>query len=141
MIQGHGVAQVIATGIHTEIGKIGKALGTIAEEDSLLKKETVLIVKNFAILGGIFCAFVVIVYGLTRGDWLHSLLVGLSLSMFILPEEFSVILLIFLSMGAWRMSKRNVLIRRMPAIEALGSSTVLCGDKTRTLKLNKMILI
>ncbi len=140
VIQGQGAAQVIATGIHTEIGKIGKALGTIAEEDSLLKKETVLIVKNFAILGGILCALVVIVYGLTRGDWLHGLLAGLSLSMSILPEEFSVILLIFLSMGAWRMSKRNVLVRRMPAIETLGSSTVLCVDKTGTLTLNKMIL-
>ncbi len=140
VIQGQGVAQVIATGIHTEMGKIGKVLGTIVEEDSLLKKETVLIVKNFAILGGILCALIVVVYGLTRGDWLHGLLAGLSLSMYILPEEFSVILLIFLSMGAWRMSKRNVLVRRMPAIEALGSSTVLCVDKTGTLTLNKMIL-
>ena len=140
VIQGQGIAQVIATGIHTEMGKIGKALGTIAEEDSLLKKETALIVKNFAIFGGILCALVVVVYGLTRGDWLHGLLAGLSLSMALLPEEFSVVLLIFLSMGAWRMSKRNVLVRRMPAIETLGSSTVLCVDKTGTLTLNKMIL-
>ena len=140
MIQGHGVAQVSATGIRTEMGKIGKALGTIAEEDSLLKKETALIVKNFAIVGGILCALVVVVYGLTRRDWLHGLLAGLSLSMALLPEEFSVVLLIFLSMGAWRMSKRNVLVRRMPAIETLGSSTVLCVDKTGTLTLNKMIL-
>ncbi len=140
VIQGHGVAQVSAAGIHTEMGKIGKALGTIAEEDSLLKKETALIVKNFAIVGGILCALVVVVYGLTRGDWLHGLLAGLSLSMALLPEEFSVVLLIFLSMGAWRMSKRNVLVRRMPAIETLGSSTVLCVDKTGTLTLNRMIL-
>ena len=140
VIQGQGIAQVIATGIHTEMGKIGKALGTIVEEDSLLKKETALIVKNFAIFGGILCAFVVVIYGLTRGDWLHGMLAGLSLSMALLPEEFSVVLLIFLSMGAWRMSKRNVLVRRMPAIETLGSSTVLCVDKTGTLTLNKMIL-
>jgi Ca2+-transporting ATPase len=61
VIQGHGVAQVIGIGIYTEIWKIEKALGTIAEEDSLLEKETVLIVKNFAILGGILCALVVVV--------------------------------------------------------------------------------
>ena len=140
VIQGQGIAQVIATGMHTEMGKIGKALGTIAEEDSLLKKETALIVKNFAIFGGILCVLVVVIYGLTRGDWLHGLLAGLSLSMALLPEEFSVVLLIFLSMGAWRMSKRNVLVRRMPAIETLGSSTVLCVDKTGTLTQNKMIL-
>ena len=122
------------------MGKIGKALGTITEEDSLLKKETALIIKNFAIFGGILCVLVVVVYGLTRGDWLHGLLAGLSLSMALLPEEFSVVLLVFLSMGAWRLSKRNVLVRRMPAIETLGSSTVLCVDKTGTLTLNKMIL-
>ncbi|WP_292381976.1 cation-translocating P-type ATPase [Methanosarcina sp. UBA289] len=140
VIQGHGVAKVIETGIHTEMGKIGKSLGTIAEEDSLLKKETTQIIKTFAVFGGILCAFVVVVYGLTRGDWLHGLLAGLSLSMALLPEEFSVVLLIFLSMGAWRLSKRNVLVRRMPAIETLGASTVLCVDKTGTLTLNRMIL-
>ncbi len=140
VIQGQGLAQVSGTGIHTEMGKIGKALGTIAEEDSLLKKETALIVKNFAIFGGILCVLVVVIYGLTRGDWLHGVLAGLSLSMALLPEEFSVVLLIFLSMGAWRLSKRNVLVRRMPAIETLGSSTVLCVDKTGTLTQNKMIL-
>ncbi|MCC4767454.1 HAD-IC family P-type ATPase [Methanosarcina sp. DH1] len=140
VIQGHGVSQVRETGIHTEMGKIGKALGTIAEEDSLLKKETAQIIKTFAVFGGILCAVVVVVYGLTRGDWLHGLLAGLSLSMALLPEEFSVVLLIFLSMGAWRLSKRNVLVRRMPAIETLGASTVLCVDKTGTLTLNRMIL-
>ncbi|HWR25685.1 MAG TPA: cation-translocating P-type ATPase, partial [Methanosarcina sp.] len=140
VIQGQGAAQVSSTGVNTEMGKIGKALGTIAEEDSLLKKETTKIVKNFAVFGGLLCAFIVVVYGLTRDDWLHGLLAGLSLSMALLPEEFSVVLLIFLSMGAWRMSKRNVLVRRMPAIETLGSSTVLCVDKTGTLTLNKMIL-
>lgn len=140
VIQGQGLAQVSSTGMHTEMGKIGKALGTIAEEDSLLKKETALIIKTFAIFGGILCLLVVVVYGLTRGDWLHGLLAGLSLSMALLPEEFSVVLLIFLSMGAWRLSKRNVLVRRMPAIETLGSSTVLCVDKTGTLTQNRMNL-
>ena len=140
VIQGDGVARVTSTGVHTEMGKIGKALETITEEDSLLKKETALIVKNFAIVGGILCALVVVIYGLTRGDWLNGLLAGLSLSMALLPEEFSVVLLIFLSMGAWRLSRRNVLVRRMPAIETLGSATVLCVDKTGTLTMNKMIL-
>ncbi|MGB9928144.1 MAG: cation-translocating P-type ATPase [Methanosarcina sp.] len=140
VIQGTGMAQVTATGTRTELGKIGKALEDIYEEDSLLQKETGLIVKNFAIGGGFLCILIVIIYGLTREDWLHGLLAGLSLSMALLPEEFSVVLLVFLSMGAWRMSKRNVLVRRMPAVETLGSSTVLCVDKTGTLTQNKMIL-
>jgi Ca2+-transporting ATPase len=140
VVQGHGVAKVTGTGIHTEMGKIGKALQTITQEETLLKKETSQLVRNFAIVGIILCVFVVIVYGMTRGNWLNGLLAGVSLSMALLPEEFSVVLLIFLSMGAWRMSKRQVLTRRMPAIETLGSATVLCVDKTGTLTMNRMIL-
>ena len=140
VVQGHGIVQVTATGIHTEMGKIGKALETITQEDTLLKKETGLIVRNFALGGLMLCIFVVIVYGLTRGDWLNGLLAGLSLSMALLPEEFSVVLLIFLSLGAWRLSSRHVLTRRMPAVETLGSATVLCVDKTGTLTMNRMIL-
>ncbi|VVB93118.1 Potassium-transporting ATPase ATP-binding subunit [uncultured archaeon] len=140
VIQGHGMARVRSTGINTEMGKIGRALETISSEETLLKKETGLIVRNFAIGGLVLCIFVVVVYGLTRGDWLNGLLAGLSLSMALLPEEFSVVLLIFMSMGAWRMSKRHVLTRKMPAIETLGSATVLCVDKTGTLTMNRMIL-
>lgn len=140
VVQGHGVARVTATGIRTEMGKIGRALETITQEDTLLKKETGQLVRNLALGGSVLCIFVVVVYGLTRGDWLNGLLAGLSLSMAMLPEEFPVVLLVFLSLGAWRMSKRQVLTRRMPAIETLGSATVLCVDKTGTLTMNKMIL-
>ncbi len=140
VVQGHGVAMVTATGIHTEMGRIGKALRTINQEDTLLKKETSHLVRNFAIGGAVLCILVVVVYGLTRGDWSNGLLAGLSLSMALLPEEFSVVLLIFLSLGAWRMSKRQVLTRHMPAVEALGSATVLCVDKTGTLTMNRMLL-
>jgi Ca2+-transporting ATPase len=140
VVHGHGMVKATATGMHTEMGKIGKALSTINQEDTLLKKETGLLVRNFAIVGSILCILVVIIYGLTRGDWLNGLLAGLSLSMALLPEEFSVVLLIFLSLGAWRLSKNQVLTRRMPAIETLGSATVLCVDKTGTLTMNRMIL-
>jgi Ca2+-transporting ATPase len=131
---------VTATGIHTEMGKIGKALETISQEETLLKKETRLVVRNFAIGGLILCIIVAIIYGSTRGDWLNGILAGLGLSMALIPEEFSVVLVIFLGMGAWRMSKRKVLTRRMAAIETLGSATVLCVDKTGTLTVNRMIL-
>lgn len=140
VVQGHGVARVTATGIHTEMGKIGRALETITREDTFLKKETGLIVRNFAIAGLILFILVVVIYGLTRGNWLSGLLAGLSLSMALLPEEFSVVLVIFLSMGAWRLSRRHVLTRRTAAIETLGSTTVLCVDKTGTLTMNRMIL-
>ena len=140
VVQGHGIARVTATGGYTEMGKIGKALKTISQEETLLKKETRLVVRNFAIGGLILCLIVAIIYGYTRGDWLNGILAGLGLSMALIPEEFSVVLVIFLGMGAWRMSKRKVLTRRMPAIETLGSATVLCVDKTGTLTMNRMIL-
>lgn len=140
VVQGHGIARVKSIGIKTEMGKIGKSLSVIEEEDSLLKKETGLIVRNFAIAGLILCLIVIIVYGLTRGNWLQGFLAGLTLSMAMLPEEFSVVLLIFLTLGAWRISKRQVLTRRTAAIETLGAATVLCVDKTGTLTLNRLTL-
>jgi Ca2+-transporting ATPase len=140
VVQGHGIAEVAATGMHTEMGKIGRALQTINREDTLLKKETSRLVLNFAIGGAMLCIFIIVLYGLTRGGWLNGFLAGLSLSMALLPEEFAVVLLIFLSMGAWRLSKKQVLTRRTPAVETLGSATVLCVDKTGTLTMNRMIL-
>ena len=90
--------------------------------------------------GAAVSALVVIGYGLTRGNWLDGLLAGISLAMAMLPEEFPVVLTIFLALGAWRISQQRVLTRRVPAIEALGAATVLCVDKTGTLTLNRMAL-
>jgi Ca2+-transporting ATPase len=87
---------------------------------------------------GVLCLLVVVVYGLTRSDWLNGLLTGLTLAMAILPNELPAVLLIFLALGAWRISQRNVLTRKMPAVENLGAATVLCVDKTGTLTMNRM---
>ncbi|HLO30480.1 MAG TPA: cation-translocating P-type ATPase [Anaerolineales bacterium] len=138
VVKGQGVVQVRATGIHTEIGKIGKALQILEPEDTNLQQQTGKIVRNFAMIGLAMCAVVVIVYGLTRGDWLHGFLAGITLAMAMLPEEFPVVLTIFLALGAWRISQRHVLTRRVPAVEMLGAATVLCTDKTGTLTQNRM---
>jgi Ca2+-transporting ATPase len=137
-VQGQGVACVRATGAGTELGKIGRALLTLEPEDTAIQRETARLVRRLAIFGVALCALVVVVYGLTRGDWLHGLLAGLTLAMATLPEEFPVVLTIFLALGAWRLSQRKVLTRRVPAIETLGAATVLCVDKTGTLTLNQM---
>jgi len=140
VVAGRGIAKVASIGINTEMGKIGKALQEIREEDTLLKKETGKIVRNFSISGIILCSLVVLVYGITRGNWLHGVLSGLTLGMAMLPEEFPVVLIIFLTLGAWRISRHQVLTRRPHAIETLGAATVLCTDKTGTLTLNTMRL-
>jgi Ca2+-transporting ATPase len=138
IVKGQGIARVTAIGSNTEIGKIGKSLQTLETEDTNLQRQTSRIVKTFAIAGAILCVLVVIVYGSTRGDWIKGLLAGLSLAMATLPEEFPVVMTIFLALGAWRISSHNVLTRRAQAIETLGSATVLCSDKTGTLTHNRM---
>jgi len=138
VVSGHGIAEVTQTGIKTEMGKIGISIQTIKEEDTLLHKDTQKIVKFFSIYGFILCILMVLLYFLTKGDLLNGILAGLTLSMSLLPEEFPVVLLIFLTLGAWRISKKHVLTRKPAAIETLGAATVLCVDKTGTLTLNKM---
>ncbi len=138
IVKGQGIAETKATGINTEIGKIGKALQTLESEGTPLQRETGKIVRNFAIVGVTLCVAVVVTYGLTRADWMKGFLAGLSLAMAMLPEEFPVVLTIFLALGAWRISRAKVLTRRIPAVETLGSATVLCVDKTGTLTLNRM---
>ena len=138
VVQGQGVAEVKSTGARTEIGRIGKALQTVEAEETALNRETGRMVRTWAMLGFALFAAVVIVYGLTRADWIQGLLAGITLAMAMLPEEFPVVLTIFLALGAWRMSQKNVLTRRTPAIETLGAATVLCVDKTGTLTQNRM---
>ena len=138
VVKGQGVVQVQKTGMRTEIGKIGKALQILEPEDTNLQRQTGKIVRNFAIIGVAMCVLVVVVFGLTRGDWLHGFLAGLTLAMAMLPEEFPVVLTIFLALGAWRISQHHVLTRRVPAVEMLGAATVLCTDKTGTLTQNRM---
>jgi P-type Ca2+ transporter type 2C len=137
-VQGQGIAEVKATGINTEIGKIGKALRTVEQEETLLQRETGRLVRNLAIVGLSLCTLVVVVYGYIRSDWLNGLLAGITLAMATLPEELPVVLTIFLALGAWRIAQKQVLARRVPAIETLGSTTVLCVDKTGTLTQNRM---
>ena len=138
VVSGQGLMKVRATGARTEMGKIGMVLRTVERSETRLKREIGRIVRVIALTGLILCAIIIIVYGLTRGSWIEGFLAGITLAMAILPEEFPVILTIFLALGAWRISQRSVLTRQIPAIETLGSATVLCVDKTGTLTENRM---
>lgn len=140
IVSGHGLAMATKTGLNTEIGRIGKSLEKIKEEDTLLQKETSKIVRSVALVSIALCIAVVIIYTLLKGNLVGGFLAGLTLSMAMLPEEFPVVLVIFLTLGAWRISKSKVLTRRSAAIETLGAATVLCTDKTGTLTLNRMEL-
>jgi Ca2+-transporting ATPase len=138
VVRGSGIAEVTSTGIGTEIGKIGQSLRTLETETPRLQLQTRRLVRVFAIASAAVVALTVLLYGLTRGGWLQGVLAGIALGMSMLPEEFPVVLTVFLAMGAWRISQARVLTRRASAIESLGAATVLCTDKTGTLTQNRM---
>jgi len=140
VVEGAATAQVTATGERTEMGKIGRALGGTLAGETRLQRETRRLVWKLALAAGGLSVAVVVIYGLTRHNWLGGILAGLTLAMAILPNEFPVVVTVFLALGAWRLSRHRVLTRRIPAVEALGSVTVLCVDKTGTLTQNRMVV-
>ncbi len=138
VVQGSGLASVTATGNKTAFGKIGISLAAIKQEETQLQTEMKKLIRNLFLIGAVISIAIVLIFYFTRGNFLQSLLNGLTAAMAILPEEFPVVLTVFLALGAWRLSRRNVLTRKSSAIETLGSATVLCSDKTGTITQNKM---
>lgn len=141
VVEGYGIAIVTATGKTSQIGQIGLSLQVDKPQELFLKKEVTQIVKLFSLAGLFVCISIILIYGLTKGQWLEALLVGLSTQMALLPEEFPVVMTLFLVMGAWRLTKVKMLVRQPNAIERLGAITILCVDKTGTLTENKMSVI
>jgi Ca2+-transporting ATPase len=138
VVRGSGLFEAVATGANTEMGRIGRSLATLETEPPRLRLQTRRLVLAAAAGATVVTVLAVLLYGFLRGGWLNALLGGIALGMALMPEEFPVVLTVFLAMGAWRISKANVLTRRGAAIEALGSATVLCTDKTGTLTENRM---
>ncbi len=138
VVRGSGIAEVTATGVRSEIGKIGQSLSSLEPEPSRLRGQMQTLVLYFTAFGGAVSVLAVLLYKTLRGGWLEALLAGIAIGMSMLPEEFPVVLAVFMAMGAWRISQGRVLTRRAAAIETLGAATVLCTDKTGTLTENRM---
>lgn len=141
VVSGHGIGEVTAIGSQTEIGRIGVSLKSITSEKTLIERETRHVVAIFASIGAAMCVLVVVAYLLAGGGVMAALLAGLTLMMAVLPEEFPVILTVFMTLGSWRISKYHVLTRKSDSIEMLGAASVLCVDKTGTLTENRMSLV
>ena len=141
VVKGQGSAEVDATGTRTELGRIGVSLATLQSEETSLERETRRLVKLVAAGALGVCVALAGLDLAMRGDWLSAVLSGVTLAMALVPEEFPVVLTVFLALGAWRISRHGVLTRRMPAIEMLGAATVLCVDKTGTLTENRMRVV
>jgi Ca2+-transporting ATPase len=138
VIEGEGIARVTATGPSTELGKLGRSLAELETAPSPLQRSVAGTVRWLAALAICMSLLVTLLYGLQRGEWIPALLAGIAVSMSLLPEELPVIMSIFPAIGAWRLSRAQVLTRRLAAIEALGCISVLCVDKTGTLTANRM---
>ncbi|MCJ2179063.1 cation-translocating P-type ATPase [Novosphingobium album (ex Hu et al. 2023)] len=140
IVRGTGLIRVAATGPRTRIGAIGQSLATLTDETPRLTLQTRSLVRWFAVGGIGVSVLAILLYGFLRGSWLDALLSGVALAMSMLPEELPVVLTLFMTMGALRMSRSRVLARRGTAIETLGAATVLCTDKTGTLTQNRMVV-
>jgi len=138
IVRGGAVAEVTATGARSEIGKIGATLHSLDFEPPRMQREMRRLVAAFGLAGGLASLAAILLFGFLRGGWLDALLAGIALGMSMLPEEFPVVLTVFMAMGAWRISRARVLTRKAAAIESLGAATVLCTDKTGTLTQNRM---
>lgn len=144
IVQGSAVIKVDKIGLQTEYGKIGQAITQTENGRSPLQKQISSLVKICGILALTLFVLVSVVTFLNLPDHTigeritESLLAGVALAMSLIPEEFPVILTIFLAMGAWRLAKKNSLVRNTSAVETLGAVSVLCVDKTGTVTMNKM---
>lgn len=141
IVQGKGLMTVQFTGVHTHFGKIGKSLQSIESGSTRLQSEMKVLIRNLFLISAGLSVLVIVAFYFTRGNFIQSLLNGLAVSMAMLPEEFPVVLTVFLAIGSWRLSQKNVLTRKSSAIETLGSATVLCSDKTGTITKNKMQVV
>ena len=138
VVRGSAETRVIATGPRTELGKIGTSLKAVEMEQPRLQRQLRWLVRDFALFGIVVAASVVLLLGLQQGSWLKAGLAGIAVGMSAIPEEFPLVLAVFMAMGAWRISRAGVLTRRAAAIETLGAATVLCCDKTGTMTENRM---
>ena len=138
VVQGDGMADVTATGIRTALGQIGHSLASMAPRPSRLQEQLKRLVRVVAIVALLTCVLAATAFALREDSWTAGLLVGLTLAMSIIPEEFAVVWTVMLALGAWRLARAQVLTRQPQAIEALGTTTVLAVDKTGTLTCNQM---
>lgn len=135
---GRAIGVVVATGMDTQVGNIANMLVDQDELDTPLKQKLNAVGKTLTIVGLIVCVLIFAIGALYQRPLIPQFLVAISLAISIIPEGLPATATIVMALGVQRMAKKNALIRKLPAVETLGSATVICSDKTGTLTLNKM---
>ena len=135
---GRGLAEVVAVGEATELGRLGRSLATVTPPPTRLQRHTRRLTARLSLLALALCAGLAVVQGSLSGDWSTALLAALALALAVLPNEIPVVVALFLALGALRLARIGVLARWPAAVESLGSATVLAVDKTGTLTENRM---
>jgi Ca2+-transporting ATPase len=138
LTSGQGEIEVDATGSRTEFGRIGASLQDITLQASPMRDDLARLTRVLVVIGLSLCVMLFGLLWLRQGDWLQALLAGITLAMSVLPQEFPVIMIVFLALAARRLAAHQVLTRRLAAIETLGQTNVLAVDKTGTLTENRM---
>lgn len=140
VVQGRGKVLVTNTGMKTELGKIAAMLQSVESEPTPLQQRMTQL-GNVLVTGSLVLVAIVVIVGLLRGGNLTELLeVSLSMAVAVVPEGLPAVITVTLALGTQRMVRRNALIRKLPAVETLGSVTTICSDKTGTLTQNKMVV-
>jgi len=139
VLQGRGMMVVTATGMQTELGKIANLLQDVELEETPLQKRMTELSKALVIASLVLVALVIVVGLWRNGDFVKLLNTSLSMAVAAVPEGLPAVITVTLALGTQRMVKRNALIRKLPAVETLGSVTTICSDKTGTLTQNKMV--
>jgi P-type Ca2+ transporter type 2C len=133
VVSGRATVEVTATGPRTRHGEIGILLAGVAEHTTPLQVALGRLVKWLSVVAAVLCALVMAIEVLRGNGWGNAVIAAVSLAIAAIPEEFSLVYGLYLSLGAWRLARDHALVRRLPAVETLGSATVICTDKTGTL--------
>jgi Ca2+-transporting ATPase len=138
VLSGRAVVEVTTTGPRTRYGKIGALVASVRQPPTPLQKGLARLVRSLALVAAVFCAAAMGAELLHGDGWGQAVIAGVSLAIAAIPEEFSMVYTLYLAMGAWRLAQQKALVRRLPSVETLGSTTVICTDKTGTLTLGRL---
>ena len=137
VLSGRGLTTVTTTGTATRYGKIGALVAGIGQTSTPLQRVIGRLVRRLAVVALVFCIAVVAIELVRGHGWGEGIIAGVSLGIAAVPEEFPMVFTLYLALGAWRLAKDRALIRRLAGVETLGSTTVICTDKTGTLTLGR----